>query len=69
MVQAIIYTGILLANQLLQKQAHLTGTALKNRVELPPDTMTHNRWMNGEEIEVIKPTVVCDYTSKMGGVD
>ena len=104
------YTSILLANQLLQKQIHLTGTVQKNRVGLPSDlkklklknheikvyrhqdeVMTlawldkrlilmlstwHNadttilkRWINGEEIEVIKPTVVCDYTSKMGGVD
>ena len=33
------------------------------------DTTIRKRWINGEEIEVIKPTVVCDYTSKMGGVD
>ena len=31
------YTSILLANQLLQKQIHLTGTVQKNRVELPSD--------------------------------
>ena len=104
------YTSILLANQLLQKQIHLTGTVQKNRVGLPSDlkklklknhetkvyrhqdevmtlawqdkrlilmlstwhnvdTTIRKRWINGEEIEVIKPTVVCDYTSKMGGVD
>ena len=31
------YTSILLANQLLQKQIHLTGTVQKNRVGLPSD--------------------------------
>ena len=32
------------------------------------DTTIRKRRKNGEEIKVIKPTVICDYTSKMEGV-
>ena len=33
------------------------------------DTTIYKRWKNGEETKVIKPTVICHCTSKMGGVD